>query len=323
MQIENMKTTKTECLKSLTPNLQVTRVGLGLWPIAGMTTREVTDRDSLATIKAALEGGINFFDTAYCYGMDGISERLLGQAVKDRRSRVVIATKCGVHWAQDGSRVNDASPDRLRFEFEESLQRLQMDYVDLLYLHSPDRTLPIERSAEAFAKFLESGKTKAIGLSNATIEETKRFHAVCPLAAVQLKYNMFQREIEADLVPWCMANNVSIVGYWALMKGLLAGKLRRGHQFHPDDKRLSYAIFQSPNWERAQNLIDELEAIAAENSLTVAQLAVAWTIAQPGITATLCGAKRPWQIAETLSAMNVELTQATLERINAAIDLHV
>lgn len=299
--------------------IEVSRVGLGLWPIAGMTTLDVSEQDSLQTIEQALEGGINFFDTAYCYGADGISERLLGRAIADRRERVVIATKCGVHWAEDLSRVNDASPARLRFEFETSLQRLGTDFVDLLYLHSPDRKTPIEESARALLKIRESGQARAIGLSNATLEETRRFHAVCPLTAIQPRYNMLQRDIEADLLPWAIEQGVAVVCYWPLMKGLLAGKMRRDYVFDPRDKRLSYPIFQPPLWDRAQDLLDELEAIAHELGLSIAQLVIAWTLAQPGITVALCGAKRPWQIAETLVAQGVQLELADLERINNAI----
>lgn len=302
-----------------TSGLQVSRVGLGLWPIAGMTTLETIESESLATIEAAVAGGINVFDTAFCYGVDGISERLLGKAVAPIRDQVVIATKCGVHWAEDLSRVNDASPERLQFEFQTSLARLNTDYVDLLYLHSPDRVTPIEESARALARFLESGQARAIGISNATVEEVRRFHAVCPLAAIQPRYNMFQRDIESDLIPWAQAENVAIVSYWPLMKGLLAGKIRRDHVFDPQDKRLSYPIFQPPQWDRAQNLLDDLEEIANSLQLTIAQLVVAWTLAQPGITATLCGAKRPWQIAETLVAMRTTLSPIDLARINMAI----
>lgn len=300
-------------------DLQVSRVGLGLWPIAGMTTLGVTERDSLETIQAALDLGINFFDTAYCYGADGVSERLLGIATKACRDKVVIATKCGVHWANDLSRVNDASPQRLKMEFDESLRRLQMDEVDLLYLHSPDRITPIEESAEALSQIAASGKARYIALSNATLDETQRFQAVCPITAIQPRYNMLQREIESDLVPWCIENDVAVVGYWPLMKGLLAGKIRRDFQFDPNDKRLTYAVFQPPQWEKAQCLIDELERIAAVEQLTIAQLVIAWTLAQPGITVTLCGAKRPWQIEETGRAMDVTLSPSVLERLNAAI----
>ncbi len=302
-----------------TSGIEVSRVGLGLWPIAGMTTLEVSEQDSLLTIQQAFEGGINFFDTAYCYGTDGISERLLGLAVAACRDRVVIATKCGVHWDENLSRVNDASPARLQYEFDTSLQRLGTDFVDLLYLHSPDRKTPIEKSAQALLAIRESGKARAIGLSNATLEETCRFHAVCPLTAIQPRYNMLQREIEADLLPWAIEHGVAVVCYWPLMKGLLAGKMRRDFVFDPRDKRLSYPIFQPPLWDRAQDLLDELDAIAHELGLSIAQLVIAWTLAQPGITVALCGAKRPWQITETLAAQDVRLTSADLERIDKAI----
>ncbi len=300
--------------------IEVTRVALGLWPIAGMTTLGANETDSLATIHEARKQGVTFFDTAYCYGVDGTSERLLGQAARGRREEFVIATKGGVHWADDLSRVNDASPRRLRFECEESLSRLEVDHVDLLYLHSPDRVTPIEESASVYLELLAEGKTRAVGLSNATFDEMQRFHSVCPLDAIQPRYNMLQRDIEADILPWCQQQGVAVVGYWPLMKGLLAGKIRRDYHFDPADKRLTYPVFQSPQWEWNQELLDHLDVIARGEGVTVAQLVVAWTLEQPGIGVALCGAKRPWQIAETVAAGHLKLSESCLSKIKIALE---
>jgi aryl-alcohol dehydrogenase-like predicted oxidoreductase len=289
--------------------LQVTPVALGCWPISGMTSLDVNDADSLATIRAARERGINFFDTAYCYGAKGESERLLARALGGERDQVVLATKGGLHWDEQGTRITDGSPDRLRQQCEESLRRLQFDHLDLLYLHMPDPRVPIEDSAGALRELLEAGKTRAVGASNVSLEQLRAFHAVCPVSAVQLPYNLLQREIEADIVPWCVEHEVAIVPYWPLLKGLLAGKLSRDHHFPQADGRHKYADFQGERYQRNLEYVDHLRSIAAECGRSVAQLAVHWTITQPGITSALCGAKRPQQIEETAGAVGWELTR--------------
>jgi aryl-alcohol dehydrogenase-like predicted oxidoreductase len=298
--------------------LSVTPVGLGLWPIAGMTTLGTTDKDSLATIRAAIDAGINFFDTAWCYGTDGISERLLGQATRDCRDRVVVATKCGIHWAGDGSRINDASPRRLRAESAESLQRLGVECVDLLYLHSADGRTPVAESAGELGRLREEGRCHLVGASNLSFADLQQFHATTPLAAVQYRFNLLQREIGAAIIPWCRERGIAVVVYWPLMKGLLAGKLRRGWQFDPADRRLDYPMFRSPEWDWNQDLLDELETIAIAERVTIAQLVVGWTIRQSGITAALCGAKRPGQIEETAAVQNQFLSPAALAAVEAA-----
>lgn len=286
----------------------VTPVALGCWPIAGMTSLDVNEADSLATLAAAMDAGINFLDTAYCYGRDGESEKLIAQAIRGRRDQVVIASKGGVHWDADGGHVLAGSKDRLIFECETSLARLGIDTIDLHYLHRPDPQVPVEKSAEAFTDLLAAGKIRSVGASNFNFEELNRFHDICPISAVQLPYNILQREIEQDIVPWCREREISIMNYWPLMKGLLAGKIRRGHAFDPNDKRLGYDVFQGEAFERAQCLVDRIDAIAAETGKTVAQVVVNWTMQQPGITSVLCGAKRDWQIEETAGAMGWQLT---------------
>jgi aryl-alcohol dehydrogenase-like predicted oxidoreductase len=297
----------------------VSPVALGCWPISGMTSLDVNEDDSVATIAAALDAGINFLDTAFAYGSEGESERMIGQSIAGRRDSVVIATKCGIHWNEDRSRVIDGRPATLRRECDESLRRLATDRIELLYLHAPDPNVPLVESAGELRRLMGEGKTRSVGLSNASLAQLQVFHAVCPLAAFQPPYNMLQREIERDTLPWCREQGISACVYWPLMKGLLAGKLPRDFVFQPGDGRAKYPMFVGEEWQRNQSFLDELRSIAASAGRTVAQLVVNWTIHQPGITAALCGAKRPSQIAETAGAMGWLLTSEQLSRIDAAL----
>jgi aryl-alcohol dehydrogenase-like predicted oxidoreductase len=293
---------------------------MGCWPIAGVTSIDVSDESSLATLEAALDSGINFFDTAYVYGYAGESERLIARALGHRRRDIVIASKGGIEWGPDKKQVRDARPATIRRHCEESLRRLNTDVIDLYYLHAPDGRTPLVESARAFADLLNEGKIRSVGVSNfdkpAQYEE---FAAVCPISADQPHYNMLQREIEAETLPWCRAHGVSVMVYWPLMKGLLAGRMGRNHQFDPKDGRQKYPIFHGEEWEKNQDFVDKLRPIAEECGRTVAQLAVAWVIGRSGITAALCGAKRPEQIIETAGAMSWTLTSDQLARIDRAI----
>ena len=308
--------------------LEVSPVAMGCWPIAGMTSLDVNDAQSLATIRAAIDSGVNFFDTAFGYGANGESERLLGKAIDERartqRDEIVIASKAGMHWEKDAQgtlqRVFDASPARIASQCDESLQRLNVDVIDLYYLHAPDPSVPIQTSAAALALLMEQGKVRCVGVSNLTVEQMEQFETACPISAVQPPYNMLQRDIERDLIPWCQERSISVVNYWPLMKGLLAGKIRRGHQFDPADSRLKYEVFQGAAFDRAQELLDVLDVIAARHQVPVAAVVARWTIHQPGITATLCGAKRPWQIEETALAMTLELDDSEYSAIQAWLD---
>lgn len=297
----------------------ISPVALGCWPIAGMTSLQVNDADSLATIDAALDSGINLLDTAYCYGANGESESLIGQAIRGRRDQVVIASKGGIHWNAEVKQQNDARPETIRRQCDESLQRMAIDVIDLHYLHSPDPLVPIAESAGAFARLIETGKIRAAGASNLNVSQLSEFQSICSLSAVQPKYNLLQRDIEVDLIPWCQARHISVIHYWPLMKGLLAGKIRRGHVFDPHDSRLKYEVFQGEKFELAQRLLDELDKIAADVNKSVSQVVINWSINRPGITATLCGAKRDWQIRETSDAMSWELDASSLQKIEDCI----
>lgn len=297
----------------------VTPIAMGCWPITGITSTNVTETQSLATLQAAAQGGINFFDTAYSYGFQGESERMIAKALGHRRAEIVIASKCGLHWESPGKQARDGSPATLKKQCEESLHRLNTDYLDLLYLHAPDPLVPIAESAGALREMLESGKTRSIGVSNVTQKQLQEFARVCPLSAYQPHYNMLQREIETDQLPWCQDHQVSVFVYWPLLKGLLAGKLDRNHVFVEQDGRKKYPMFQGDEYQKNLDFVDDLKVIANEIGCTVAQLVLNWTIGQTGITGALVGAKRPDQIRENAGALTVKLTPEILNRIEIAI----
>ena len=299
--------------------IHVFPVALGCWPIAGMTSRGATEENSIATIEACFELEINHLDTAYMYGPNGESERLIARALGSRRDEMVIATKAGAHWSPDRKLTHAGSPDVLRRECEESLRRLRTDRVELLYLHAPDPKLPIAESAGELRRLLEEGKARAVGVSNVAVAQLEEFVAECPIAAYQPPYNMLQRQIEADTLPWCRERGVAVLVYWPLLKGLLAGALCRDTILPPDDNRLKYAMFHGDEWQKNHDLIDKLRAIADASGHTVAQLVVNWTIHQPGITAALCGAKRPDQIRETAGAAVWQLTGEESAQIDLAL----
>ncbi|WP_339728636.1 aldo/keto reductase [uncultured Gimesia sp.] len=299
-------------------NIQVTPIAMGCWPISGVTSVDVTEEASLATLNAAFESGINFFDTAYCYGYEGESERLIGKALGEKREQIVIATKGGIHWSGK-KQIRNASPARIKQECDESLSRLNTDRVELYYLHGPDPEISVSESAGAFKELLEAGKILSVGVSNFTLEQLQEFAAVCPISAYQPRYNMLQRDIEADRLPWCIENQVSVMAYWPLMKGLLAGKLPRDHQFALQDGRQKYPMFHGEEWEQNQDFLDDLRILSEEMNHTVAQIVIRWTIQQKGITCALCGAKRPEQIKENAETMNFELSDSQMESINQLI----
>ncbi|MBN1590163.1 MAG: aldo/keto reductase [Pirellulales bacterium] len=300
-------------------DIQVSPVALGCWPIAGMTSPGATDENSIATIRACFDLGINHIDTAYMYGASGESERLIARALGNRRNEMVIASKGGLHWDAQGRRVPDARPATLRREREASLRRLETDHVEVYYLHDFDPTTPLAESAGELKRLMDEGKARAIGVSNLTLAQIKEFVVHCPIVAYQPLYNMLQRQIEADVLPWCREHDIAVLPYWVLYKGLLAGRLRREDVMPQGDSRHKYRMFHGDQWRKNHDFIDRLRLVAESSGHSVAQLVVNWTIHQPGVTAALCGAKRPEQIRETAGAAGWRLTPDELAQIEAAI----
>ena len=295
-------------------------LGLGCWPLAGMTRAGVTPAAAVATVEAALDSGIVHLDTAYCYGEAGESERAIARALAGRRrDAVVIASKCGIHWEPGRRQCVDGRPDRIRAEVEESLARLETDHVDLLYLHAPDPTIPIEESAGALATLLSAGKTRAVGVSNVSLEQLERFSTACQLSACQMHYNMLQREIEAEILPWCRERGVAMFVYWPLMKGLLAGGMARDLVFPTTDSRHKYPMFNGQEFQRNLDFVETLRPVAERLGCAVPDLVLAWTAEHPGITCVLFGATAPEQVHVNARALNCELDDGARRTIADAI----
>jgi aryl-alcohol dehydrogenase-like predicted oxidoreductase len=298
--------------------LEISEIAFGAWPIGGITSPGVTDDDSIAALQACFDVGINHLDTAYMYGRNGESETRIAEALGDRRNEMVIATKGGQHWLPDGAVCYDARPETLRRECVESLRRLRTDRVELYYLHAPDPKTPVAESAGAIKRLIDEGKVLAAGASNVNVAELEEFARECPLSAFQPPYNMLQRQIEADTLPWCRARGVAVLVYWPLLKGLLAGKMRPDQTFENDSRR-KYPQYQGEEWTKNLALIEKLRAIATDAGHTVAELVLRWTLQQPGVTSVLCGARRADQVRENAGGSGWQPTPDQLARIDRAL----
>jgi aryl-alcohol dehydrogenase-like predicted oxidoreductase len=276
--------------------LEVSRVGLGTWAIGGWMWGGTDDRESVTTIHTAVERGINLIDTAPAYGF-GRSEEIVGRAIAERslRSRVVIATKTGLEW-KDGKVFRNASRDRIFREIDDSLRRLQTDYIDIYQVHWPDPLVPIEETAEAMQTLLDQGKIRAVGVSNFSISQIERFRRVAKLHVVQPPYNLFEREIEKDLLPYCRQSDLATLTYGALCRGLLSGKLQQSAHFDGDDLRLTDPKFQPPRYAQYLAAVRRLDQLARNRyGKRVIHLAVRWLLDQAATTA-LWGARHPSQL---------------------------
>jgi aryl-alcohol dehydrogenase-like predicted oxidoreductase len=277
-------------------SLRISRVGLGTWAIGGWMWGGTDEEESVKTIRAAVERGVNLIDTAPAYGF-GRSEEIVGRAIaaSQLRSRVVIATKVGLEW-QDGKVFRNASRDRILREVTDSLRRLRTDYIDVYQVHWPDPLVPIEETAGAMQKLLDQGKIRAIGVSNFSVAQIERFRRVAQLHVVQPPYNLFEREIEAELLPYCRKSELAKLTYGALCRGLLSGKLREDARFEGDDLRLTDPKFQLPRYPQYLVAVRRLDQFASDRyGKRVIHLAVRWLLDQ-GATTALWGARHPGQL---------------------------
>ncbi|HYZ39819.1 MAG TPA: aldo/keto reductase [Stellaceae bacterium] len=276
--------------------LAVSRIGLGTWAIGGWMWGGTDEEESVKTIHAAVERGINLIDTAPAYGF-GHSEEIVGRAIADRdlRSRVVIATKTGLEW-EDGRVFRNASRGRILREIGESLRRLRTDYIDIYQVHWPDPLVSIEETAEAMQTLFEQGKIRAIGVSNFSVAQIERFRRVAKLHVVQPPYNLFEREIEAELLPYCHGSGLATLTYGALCRGLLSGKLQEDANFAGDDLRLIDPKFRAPRYAQYLAAVRRLDQFAQQHyGKRVIHLAVRWLLDQ-GATVALWGARHPGQL---------------------------
>jgi aryl-alcohol dehydrogenase-like predicted oxidoreductase len=276
--------------------LKVSRVAIGTWAIGGWMWGGTDTAESVATIRSALEHGINLVDTAPVYGF-GRSEEIVGKAIAEGRLRadVVIATKAGLQW--DGGKVSrNASRSRIMQEVEDSLRRLRTDYIDIYQVHWPDPLVEIEETAEVMHELFKQGKIRAVGVSNFSTLQMERFRRVAPLHVLQPPYNLFERGIEADLLPYSRKNDIAILGYGALCRGLLSGRMKPDTVFSGDDLRRSDPKFIEPRFAQYVAAVQKLDRLAQQRfGKRVIHLAVRWMLDQ-GITTALWGARHPEQL---------------------------
>jgi aryl-alcohol dehydrogenase-like predicted oxidoreductase len=296
--------------------LRVSRVALGTWAMGGWMWGGTDERESVATIRAALEQGINLIDTAPVYGF-GVSEEIVGQAVgaAGLRSQAVIATKVGLEW-RDGKVYRNATRDRIMREIDDSLRRLRTDHIDIYQVHWPDPLVPIEETAEAMRTLYDQGKIRAIGVSNFSVAQMERFRQVAPLHVLQPPYNLFERAIEAQILPYCRANNIATLGYGALCRGLLSGRMRADTTFDGDDLRRLDPKFQPPRYAQYLTAVGQLDQLARDFfHRRVIHLAVRWMLDQ-GISVALWGGRHPDQLEAVLGVAGWSLGAATRARID-------
>jgi len=306
--------------------IEVSRIGLGTWAIGGWMWGGTDHEQSVETIRHAVDLGINFIDTAAVYGM-GHSEEIVGDALQRHglRNQVVLATKCGLNWSDDHQQVwREATRDRILREVDDSLRRLQTDRIDLYQVHWPDPKTPIDETARAMEDLLQAGKIRAIGVSNYDAAQMDAFRAVAPLHANQPPYNLFERELGDEVLPYCAEHGIGTVTYGALCRGLLSGRMTPDREFEGDDLRQSDPKFQQPRFGQYLAAVAALDSFAQEHAgKDVMALALRWLLDQPGHSVALWGARRPVQLDAVSSIDGWQLDDSARERIDAIIAEHV
>ena len=287
--------TKIETAQIPGTEIKPSRIALGTWAIGGWMWGGSDDALSIRTIQSAVDRGITLIDTAPVYGF-GHAEEIVGAALRGRRAQVAIATKVGLEW-KDGKPSRNASRGRILQEIDDSLRRLQTDVIDLYQVHWPDPNVPVEETAGALKDLLTAGKIRAIGVSNFSPAQMDRFRAVAPLAADQPPYNMFEREIERDVLPYAKRNGIATLAYGALCRGLLTGTMTEKTKFSGDDLRRSDPKFQQPRFGQYLQAVAALDRFAQENyGKRVVHLALRWILDKQGEGFALWGARKPEQL---------------------------
>ena len=301
-------------------NRQVSRIGLGTWSIGGAMWGGTDERDGINTIRAALDQGINLIDTAPAYGF-GHAEEVVGKALAQygKREDVIVATKVGLEWRNDQI-FRNSTKSRIFKEIDDSLRRLQTDYIDIYQVHWPDPLVPIEETAAAMCQLHKDGKVRAIGVSNYSLEQMNLFQEIAPLHTAQPPYNLFERGVERDVLPYCRIRGISTLTYGALCRGLLSGRMRPDTQFKGDDLRKIDPKFQPRRYPQYLRAMQRLDRFARENyGKSVLELAVRWTLDRPFVTVALWGARRPEQLAPVSDVTGWKLDLTALMRIDGIL----
>ncbi len=317
--------------------VKVTPIIFGAWAVGGWMWGGADDQQSIDTIRAAIDAGVNTIDTAAIYGM-GHSETLVGKAIAGRpRDQVVIATKCGMRWddpkaegiepwnqkTPDGQDVvvrKNSKPASIAWEVEQSLKRLNTDYIDLYQIHWPDTSTPLEDSMAAMEKLREAGKIRAIGVSNYNVQQMQQAGKVVKLASLQPPYSVLRRGIEKEILPYCRDHDIGVMVYSPLERGLLTGKVTVDRKFPPGDHRAEHKLFTVDSRRRILTALESIRPIAARHKANFAQIIINYTIHVPGITAALVGARTVEQAQSNAFAMTFTLSTDERQVIRGAFD---
>ncbi len=300
-------------------DLEITKVGLGTWAIGGPWEYgwgPQDDNDSVDAIVEALSVGVNWIDTAPVYGR-GHSEEVVAKALKKTAFKPIIATKCGLTWDEKNDRIPCLKAKSILAECDASLKRLNVDVIDLYQMHWNVPPEDIEEGYDAMARCVKAGKVRYLGVSNFKVEEMEKVMKIHPLTSLQPPYSMFRRDIETDILPFCKKNNIGVIVYSPLQKGMLSGKFtaEKIAALPADDVRHRDANYKSPQLEINLKAIDALTQIAKRKKITMSQLATAWVIRNSEVTAAIAGARRKGQITDTAPAADIVLTKDETEEI--------
>jgi methylglyoxal reductase len=308
--------------------IQASVVAFGAWAVGGWFWGGADDQDSVDAIRRALDVGITLIDTAPAYGL-GRSEEIVGRAIQGRRDKVVLATKCGLAWHTDkGTHFFDElgepihkylGPESVRYELEQSLRRLQTDVIDLYLTHWQDETTPIEETMAALLDLKREGKIRAIGVSNATTQQMDEYRRSGPVDSDQEKYSMLERRMDSEQLPYCERNNIAMLAYSPLGQGLLTGKVTVDRGLAEGDMRAQNPGFSPAKRKEILAFLEEIRPVADAHGATFAQLAIAWALAQPGLTHALVGARKPQQALENAAAGDLVLADPALAAIAGAL----
>jgi len=317
---QETETTAMERIKVPAAPLVSSRIALGTWAMGGWMWGGTDEAESIRTIHEALDRGVTLIDTAPVYGF-GRSEEIVGQALAKggRRDRVLIATKVGLDW-KDGHPFRNGSKARIVKEVEDSLRRLKTDAIDLYQVHWPDPKVPIEETAAAMAELYHSGKIRAIGVSNFSPAQMDAFRAVAPLHTVQPPYNLFERGIERDVLPYCVARNIVTLAYGSLCRGLLTGRMTAATQFGGDDLRRQDPKFRMPRYQNYLDAVAALDEFARANyGKRAIHLALRWVLDRADTNIALWGARHPGQLTPIDEVMGWRLDASAMTAIDAIL----
>ena len=294
--------------------LKISTLGLGTNAVGGHNLYEnLKEEDGKDLVRSAIERGITFIDTADVYG-EGRSEELVGEVMKEyQREGIVLATKGGADWRTGGK---NNSPQYLKDALEDSLKRLQTDYVDLYYIHWPDGENPLDEAVAELSKAKSEGKIKAIGVSNVNLEQLKQANSTGEISAVQLEYHMLDRSIEKDLLPYCVEHGISVIPYGPLAFGILGGKYTKDFKLDQGDWRNNVPLFQEAQFEQNLAIVEKLKRVAEQKGTDLSNLALAWLLAQPGVDSVIPGGKRTEQVLSNIAATELTLEADELKQID-------